>query len=72
MGILTEASTVARALGLDIPPTTEKELYEKCKKGMVNGKGFPSSMMVDCIDGKPMEVEVGDDDLVDTPKELSC
>ena len=59
MAILTEASTVARAKGLDIPAGTEKDLFEKCKKGLGGGKGFPSSMMFDCLAGSPMEVEVG-------------
>ena len=58
MAILREASTVARAKCLDIPTGTEKELFERCEKGLGGGKGYPSSMMFDCLAGNPMEVEV--------------
>ncbi|ORX36226.1 ketopantoate reductase PanE/ApbA C terminal-domain-containing protein [Kockovaella imperatae] len=57
MAILSETSTVARAKGLNIPPETEQQLFDRCKAGIPGAKGYPSSMMMDCIDCKPMEVE---------------
>lgn len=58
--IMEEVASVARAKGLSIPGGTVEGLI---KKGMsAPGAGLPSSMMGDCLAGRPMEVEVGRDE----------
>ena len=56
--MLSEVATVARAKGLNIPEGLEQQHFETCKKGLPGGLGFPTSMMVDGLAGRPLEVEV--------------
>ncbi|ORY27624.1 ketopantoate reductase PanE/ApbA C terminal-domain-containing protein [Naematelia encephala] len=53
--VMDEVTAVARAKGLSIPEGTTEKLIKQCTD--VAGLGLPSSMMVDCFAGRPMEVE---------------
>lgn len=55
--IMNEVASVARARGLSIPEDTVQRLIDKGRAAP--SAGLPSSMMADCLAGRPMEVEVG-------------
>lgn len=56
--IMTEVIAVATAKGLNIPDGTVDKLIEQCVSVKAEG-GLGSSMMMDCLGGRGMEVEVG-------------
>ena len=53
---MEEVIAVARAKSLIIPEDTLHKLIKRCTDEP--GDGLPSSMMADCLAGRPMEVEV--------------
>lgn len=55
--IMHEVEAVAKAKGLVIPDGTVEGLIKRARA--VEGPGMPSSMMADCLAGRPTEVEVG-------------
>jgi ketopantoate reductase len=52
---MREVESVAKAKGLNVPEGTVEELMTKC---IDVAAGFSSSMMLDNLAGRPMEVEV--------------